>query len=404
MVSRILLAAIHLALAAGAFIEDAGSTGSALRQYRLRLPRKRHAMSLLANASVTLHVLPPSLSPGTTAGDLAHFAFAVSQKDDPEEVERLEKMVTDLVKEGGKHKEDKNGKATPMGPSVQYVKAIIDDTMLPNRERAHRDDQNTIDAAARRLESCREERNEYLARAVTAKASYKSASKRHEECRHTEAGERWEQSSRCRPEMLKVKKLQTEMTCAKVEEAQRCKYIDYQKIIDAEAECDRAKESERAAHELCDMTDSRYQGRKSQCDALQRQMDDAACKHAVQMKEACSEGQSCFNSKLSSFRATRDRVKRDEATRRSEWRALKRMQCLVAAFDNGKVEDSEIEDCKARTHEPPSIVYPETPSIDSCIIPDKYPGTSAYKEAEFKHLPPEANGNPDRGSCYGMDL
>ena len=39
-------------------------------------------------------------------------------------------------------------------------------------------------------------------------------------------------------------------------------------------------------------------------------------------------------------------VKIEERDRKAEWRGLKRMQCLMDAFKDGKVENSEILKCK----------------------------------------------------------
>lgn len=400
-VVRALLAASHLAIAASAVFEGSASP----RQRQLRLRRAHQPVSLLASAADRHSIAPPPLAVGTAAGDAAQLAFMVSQKDDPQEVERLEQMVTDLIKEQKQAKKGDKEKATPVGPSIRYIKTIIDDTMLPNREKAHQNDQDALDSAARALESCQEHRSQYLSRASSAKASYKSASRRHVNCRMGESGEWMEHNDRCRPENMEVKRLQTQATCMKVAEVKAsCEYSDYTKITEAEMECDRAKESERAAHELCDETKYRYEGVKSQCDALQSQMDEAACQHAVRMKEACDEGNNCYEAKLEAFRSTQDRVKRDEVTRKAEWRALKRMQCLVASFENGQVTDAEVDACKAKTHYPPSINYPAESFMDECTVPDKYPGRAAYKEAEFGNLPPQAKGKPDAGSCYAMGL
>lgn len=401
-VSKFLLAAAHLAFAANAFAEDVAAGSAGPRQLRLRTQRPA---SLLAHAATVRRKAapPPPLLAGTVAGDAAQLAFAVAEKSDPQEVERLEEMVTQLLKDGKKN-ENKNGKKTPMGPSVQYIKGLIDNTMLPNREQAHQNDQDAIDAAARGVGSCQENMRDYLDQAANHKDAYKTASTDHHDCRLAESGEFMEKDNRCRPEMHEVKRLQAEATCAKVEDAQRFKYCNYQRITDAQNECDAAKRRITAAEELCDETRSRFEAKKAECDHWQGIMDNAACEHAVSKKEACSQGETCYKNKHTTFQTTFKRVQKDEVTRGGEWRALKRMQCLMGTFENGKVTDAEIEVCKRKTHVPPSINYPSAPSMDSCTMPDEYPGTAAYKEAAFGNLPFQAKGNPDAGTCYGMHL
>jgi len=346
--------------------------------------------------------LPPTVLAGTEAGDVENLAFAVAAKDDPQEVEKLEKMVTDLVKKGKNVKKDDKATPSANAKSVEYVKTIINTIMLPAKKMSHTRDQMALNSAVMSLKTCVSQRQSYLNTAKSSKAAYTSASSQHNTCRHTEAGEFFEYEDRCRPSAMEVRRLQADATCAKVETAQKFKYCNYQRITDAEAACSRAKQRITAAQELCDAVKSRYRSRKSTCDHMQSTMDDAACRYAVSMKEACDSGASCYKAHEANFDHTYNRVKKSEASRRAEWRALMRMKCLVDTFENGKVEDREIEACKAKTHTPPSIDYPSKPSMGPCTVPKKYPGSAEYKAAEFDRLPPQAKGKPNAGSCVPM--
>merc|ERR1719359_1568870 len=80
------------------------------------------------------------------------------------------------------------------------------------------------------------------------------------------------------------------------------------------------------------------------------------------------------------------------------------MACLFASFKDSKVAKSEVEECKSRSHDTSilSLTYPELAPQASCVVPNRYPATAAYKKAEFAPLPALAKGNVDANECYGV--
>lgn len=321
------------------------------------------------------------------------------------EIERLDEIVTGLLKKKRQQGEKtKHGKATPMDGTAQYIKNMIDNIMIPNREMAHKRDQASLDTAVQNVHRCEQSKVRQMRHAEAPKATYEDASSQHSNCRLTESGEYLEKADQCRDSMMQVKRMQRDMTCDKVAVVREsCKYSNYQAITDAEMECARAKKKVVYAEKLCDQVKARYNQRVATCDHWQSIMDEASCKHAMGVKDVCQESDRCFKSLFPIYLSTLKAVERDELDRGAEWRALKRLQCLVDSFENG-VTDQEVDDCKAKSHYPPSIAYPEAPEAKSCVVPGKYPGTDAYHKAEFAHLPPQAKGNPDAGQCYGMSL
>ena len=68
-------------------------------------------------------------------------------------------------------------------------------------------------------------------------------------------------------------------------------------------------------------------------------MDGAACKRAVDMKDACETYAECYTIKKQSYLTAELTVKGDgkqltgnEKDRQAEWKGLKRMQCLMKAY------------------------------------------------------------------------
>merc|ERR1719487_1187481 len=80
------------------------------------------------------------------------------------------------------------------------------------------------------------------------------------------------------------------------------------------------------------------------------------------------------------------------------------MSCLISAFEDSLVTNDEVLNCKHQTHstEKLDIKYPEVPEFEECHIPQLYPTTSEYKEAEFVPLPTAAKGKMDGNECAGL--
>merc|ERR1719247_1764425 len=132
-------------------------------------------------------------------------------------------------------------------------------------------------------------------------------------------------------------------------------------------------------------------------------MDSSACQRAVLVKDSCEGYSECYTSKVEAFQTTVKVVRREEKDRKNEWLALKKMQCFLDAFNDEKVEDAEIEGCRAMGFVSGhlDIAYPSIPDRTSCTIPDLYPSTPEYKQKEFMPLPSLAKGSI-AAECVGV--
>jgi hypothetical protein len=133
-------------------------------------------------------------------------------------------------------------------------------------------------------------------------------------------------------------------------------------------------------------------------------MDGAACKRAVAMKDACEAYAECHFNKKAAYLSTQKMCKQEETDRQAEWRGLKRMQCLITSFADGKVKQSEVTACKKKVHSTSHLVlkYPKLPPLVKCVVPNLYPATPAYKKKEFAPLPTLAKGKDDANECTGV--
>ena len=73
-------------------------------------------------------------------------------------------------------------------------------------------------------------------------------------------------------------------------------------------------------------------------------------------------------------------VQMDERDRKAEWRGLKRMECLIKAFSDGKITNAEVDTCKAKSHSTSllNIKYPSIPKLAKCALVTLYPTTGVH--------------------------
>merc|ERR1719201_2750741 len=123
-------------------------------------------------------------------------------------------------------------------------------------------------------------------------------------------------------------------------------------------------------------------------------MDSRSCKHAIMVKDSCEQYAGCYANNRAAFEDVMGQVKFLERDRKAEWRGLRRISCLIAAFADGAVSDKEIDACKKQTVTTTHLIikYPKIPFMSKCVLSKLYPSTGAYKRMEFAPLPTLAKG------------
>lgn len=330
------------------------------------------------------------------------------------------------------------GAATPMKASVQKMKSLITKVMLRKVMQAHRNDQRALNRLARSIRSCGSTKRSALSSAGNSESSYRSKSPLHKSCRRDEANYATE-SKTCETSLKQAKTMER-LTCRAFIEVEKTVasqvvnaglvkkaagegsenyvrrltasvcgggdskgYLD--RYLSSKKECKLRKKNYDETRKRCAKLSSKYSAKKMACDSMQAQMDNAACTWAVSTKDACEAYAGCYNAKKTSYSTLQKVVKKNERDRKAEWRGLKRMQCLIDAFGDARVTDSEVDRCKSRKHDTSrlSIRYPKLPKLEGCAVPELYPATAAYKREEFASLPALARGKADANECTGVD-
>lgn len=147
--------------------------------------------------------------------------------------------------------------------------------------------------------------------------------------------------------------------------------------------------------------------KKEECDGVQLEMDTAACNYTAAVKSICDEYHHCYNKTLCSYSSTLDTASDLLQRLRPEYRALKRIECILLQWLANNLDDG-IEICRDKTHslEPMELNLTglDVPDVDSCQAPTEpwtihHPTSHEYHSTEFAWLPPNAGADFCRAWC-----
>jgi len=401
------------------------------------------------NATATDAILPPNLLASLDS-------VAAGAGTNPEKGAKaldmtsaaMEAAMTDLML--GKTKFG----ATPMGGSVKTIQNLLVKTMMPKIIAAHKSDQTQLNRLIVEIKKCGSTKVSALKKAKPANAVYASNSRLHQKCRNGEAV------------LLASKKACMQQQRAKYnEKILRCKYFAtvsrqygtqkangaivkkagaettegyikrissticgnhvhgskgqksakggwggglpnsmLDKYLKAKQKCTDAKQAHANKVKECKRKLHNYNVKKGKCNQFQGLMDSNSCKAAVMAKDACEAYSGCYYSKRAAYLVFQRRAITEETDRKAEWRGLKRMECLIKSFADGKVSGKEVDTCKKASHSTKHLKlnYPKIPALTKCALPTLFPATGAYKRKEFAPLPVMAKGVASP-MCAGMD-
>lgn len=377
----------------------------------------------------------------------------------------LEDQVSDLFKmaELRKSMTREAFDATPMGSSVKKIYHLIENVMMPKVTEAHAANQKELFKLSAEVSKCGSTKNVQVSKANTIKALYVKFSPLHKTCRAGEDGvlrEKnacWEEEAdkkkimdlKCKTFSMVSRQLGDQQAGRQImkkggseatesyvnrvasticgscvgkgcslhksitskDKPQKCGYDPYTcgcgftcKFNKAKDACEQATADWKQHNKKCRVADKEYSDKRSECDSLQDQMDNSACKRAVGMKDACESYAECYVDRRSAYHSLEKMVRSEEKDRKAEWKGLKRMRCLIEAFAGGKVTNSEISNCKKKTHGTDHLIikYPKIVAQVGCEVPHLYPNTPSYKAENFAPLPTLAKGKPDAYECTGL--
>jgi len=176
------------------------------------------------------------------------------------------------------------------------------------------------------------------------------------------------------------------------------------KYLKAKTKCVKATAAHTKKVKECKIKVRNYKAQKSKCNQYQKVMDSKACRSAVLTKDACQAYAGCYFEKKKAYEKFASTTVWMERDRKAEWRGLKRMECLIKAFADGKVSNKEVDVCKKQSHSTKllNIKYPKLPPLVKCTRSTLYPSTGAWKRREVAPLPNLARGK-NAQECSGVN-
>jgi len=141
---------------------------------------------------------------------------------------------------------------------------------------------------------------------------------------------------------------------------------------------------------------------KATCDARQVQLETATCTILRQAQSACSKYLPCFKSVQVLFSKSLPDIKKLERGRWAQWRALKRMDCLLGY--GCKANKKQIQICQRKSQDirPLRLRYQRTPTPPKrCKHPTAPTCSSRYVAAYYSGLPTMARAKTCK-ACEGL--
>ncbi|CAE7834831.1 unnamed protein product [Symbiodinium necroappetens] len=165
--------------------------------------------------------------------------------------------------------------------------------------------------------------------------------------------------------------------------------------------CDTALATPFPGDPLCFEKVCTYYDKKIDCDKQQATFEQKSCD--LHRTYRCSSYTSCYDQRKDVYGNVVSLAKESEVAAKAEWRAVKRIECLINAL---RVAESELEGaidaCKAKRHttEPVELTYHgDPPAARSCQEVYLQPGSAVFSSTWYTGMPVDAPAASCASSC-----
>jgi hypothetical protein len=336
----------------------------------------------------------------------------------------LDADVDQLSQGLAKLKLKSGGKATPeMAGFVKTVNGMIDDDMTPKIKKAHKDDVTTLtrlDAAFLLCQGKKVSSDSRIKQLITKSAL---TTKYHRSCRQSE-GRQWQLKDMCTKKVALLNRIM-KSECQKQRllwrnpntEANYChttKRPEPYKLwlrrnlrwfsgkegtyLRQKAKCEKATVDYKREKPICDRTVAAWKRQQNACNNRQSTLEGDTCSAGRQHQASCKEYRKCYSDALRAKYAQMPVIKKNEKDRKTEWRGLKRISCLLNVFATDESEPSVevIDKCKQKTHDTTilNIAYKRAPARQRCGASPTVPCSTSFHRTYYWRLP--SRGQPKR--------
>lgn len=141
--------------------------------------------------------------------------------------------------------------------------------------------------------------------------------------------------------------------------------------------------------------------KKTECNQKQVDVETAVCRQGSAAEDGCKVYESIFQTRLNDYQTVVQNVALQQADRLSEWKHLKRIECVLEAIGSAKAHGdlkangtlhSRIEACYGKPfHNAGLIVAPKPPPLkQSCPAVPELPCTASFVSQEYGNMPTKA--------------
>jgi hypothetical protein len=146
------------------------------------------------------------------------------------------------------------------------------------------------------------------------------------------------------------------------------KLDEYQKV---QWECGNVTKKITDQKTKCEKTASTLKSKSSQCGKAEASLGKAVCALKQGLSLGCGDYVSCYKRTVISYDNLKKQTDVEVKTRQGQYRMLKRLECLVGAYDfkTGKVVKSKLEKCGSAAQynvDHLKMTYPATPAQKTC--------------------------------------
>jgi len=337
---------------------------------------------------------------------------------DADTVARLEAKLSELVAKGESASPD-------MKAFTDIVRALLENDLKPKILSQSKSGQSTIDVMASGISDCASGKASLESDEQVNLASRKSTSKQHKDCRLKES-RLFKKKDGCGT-LLRSKKTTRKVSCGALvtlerdpyEMAHNCKTTHppepwglwlkrnrkwFEEMDDRwEAQklsCRHAKREVATRAPGCARKERAWRARKGACDSFQDQLETAACTYAQGMSRVCRGYDECYQATSLRYEKALPYMKEQEKGRKSQWRGIMRIDCLLGVFDAKDGGEAKVQECKEKSHGTShlDLRYPAPSSRGGCAALPAYPGDPSFEQREYKDLPRDARSKAVR-SC-----
>merc|ERR1719323_2520107 len=101
-------------------------------------------------------------------------------------------------------------------------------------------------------------------------------------------------------------------------------------------DCLEVKANYTAKGKECVQLSDNHTAKKATCNQDQKDLEAAVCKQASTAQDGCRLYESTFQTRLTDYKNVVDNVALQQADRLSEWKHLKRIECVLQAIGSAK--------------------------------------------------------------------